>query len=131
MASSGFSISSIRPLPTRASQRFKGSTFGEGIDWIILNNVSFSAQSVSRNFPSGDSIFNRTILSYASTYPSEISFFLRSLQYFRGRPPPTKTSITSMMENYQLPIYRHQRIHDSISLRGHVSLPAGGIAFTG
>src|SRR5713226_4795503 len=34
MASSGFSISSMRSFPTRASHRLKGSAFELGIDWI-------------------------------------------------------------------------------------------------
>jgi hypothetical protein len=34
MASSGFSISSSRSLPTLANQRLKGSALGLGMDWI-------------------------------------------------------------------------------------------------
>src|SRR5258708_3589621 len=40
MASSGFSISSIRSLPTRASQRLNGSALGLGIDWISRKTPS-------------------------------------------------------------------------------------------
>jgi hypothetical protein len=34
------------------------------------HDTAVSAQSVSCNIPSGESKFNRTILSYASLYPS-------------------------------------------------------------
>jgi hypothetical protein len=43
MPSSGFSISSRRSLPIRASHRLNGSALGEGIDWMVLNTVSVSA----------------------------------------------------------------------------------------
>ena len=64
------------------------------------------AQSVSRIFPSGAGIFICPIFSDTSLYPSVTSLFLRSFQYLRGLSPPTKTSMTSMMENHHSPSCR-------------------------
>src|ERR1035441_9143617 len=44
MASSGFSISSSRSLPTRASQRLNGSALGLGIDWMRRKRPSMVQQ---------------------------------------------------------------------------------------
>jgi len=57
MVSSGSMASSMRSLPTIASQSLNGSALGEGMDWMMRKSCSVSATSVRRIFPSGAGIF--------------------------------------------------------------------------
>src|SRR3989338_1864549 len=96
-ASSGFSISWPRSYPTWASHCLKGSAFGEGIDWIILNIFLVLAQSVSLDLPSSAGNFNGTILSYGSN-PSRESFAFKSDQYLFGMVLASRALTTSIIE---------------------------------